>query len=187
MGGSGEGEREAAYSTLCSELLTLSALPTAFAPSSPISLGRRLRGRAGSRCQRLLTVKASTWGGGVLERRGCRIRGEQAPDDHGGSRAKSLGREVDLLDGFLAAQLLDLKRMAIDTAGSTQRLSAAADTFRRRALGAQGDSGGWRVAHPRVASVELTLRPSASVFAPLAPMLLPRRLRWRVAGGVSGC
>ena len=103
-----------AHFTLCSELLTFSASPIAFAPSSPMLLHLRLRGRAGSECQRLLTVRAG--GSGALERSGRRILTDEARDNNGGEVGEALAREVNRINRLVAAQLLDPKRVAVEAA-----------------------------------------------------------------------
>ena len=45
---------------------------------------------------------------GALERLGGRVGAEEAGDDHGGGKAKLLAREVDGLDGLVAAELRDM-------------------------------------------------------------------------------
>ena len=67
------------------------------------------------------------WGGGALELHEHVVLLDAARDDDGGGDTQApLAREIDLLDRFLALQLLDLKRVAIEAAGShTQVVSDA--------------------------------------------------------------
>ena len=54
----------------------------------------------------------------LLERFGGSVRGQKAGDDNGRDVSEPLAREVNLLDQFLAPQLFDLQRVAIETAHS---------------------------------------------------------------------
>ena len=54
----------------------------------------------------------------LLERFGGSVRGQKTGDDDSREVSEALAREVDLLDRFLAPQLLDLERMAIESAHS---------------------------------------------------------------------
>ena len=75
-------------------------------------------------------TKANALGaGGALELLEHAILLDAARDDDGGRDAEPLVREVDLLGRLRALELLDLKRVTIDTAkGEAFRVSAGADT-----------------------------------------------------------
>ena len=62
-------------------------------------------------------TKANTMGrGGALQLLEHAVLLDAARDDDGGRDAEPLPREVDLLDRLRALELLDLKRVTIDTA-----------------------------------------------------------------------
>ena len=67
-------------------------------------------------CQRALTQKRTLGGGGALELLEHAILLDAARDDDGGRDAEPLAREVDLLGRLRALELVDLKRVTIDTA-----------------------------------------------------------------------
>ena len=73
-------------------------------------------------------------GGGVLERLGHRVGANQARDHDGRGHAEALVGQVDVINGLGALQLVDLERVAVDTAQAAARryvevlVSAAADT-----------------------------------------------------------
>ena len=75
-------------------------------------------------------TKANTiWGGGALELLEHAIPLDAARDDDGGRDAEPFAGEVDLLGRLCALELVDLKRVTIDTAkGEACRVSAGADT-----------------------------------------------------------
>ena len=75
-------------------------------------------------------TKANALGaGGALELLEHAILLDAARDDDGGRDAEPLVREVDLLGRLRAPELVDLKRVTIDTAkGKVRRVSAGADT-----------------------------------------------------------
>ena len=109
-------------------------------------------------------TKANALGaGGALELLEHAILLDAARDDDGGRDAEPLAREVDLLGRLRALELVDLKRVAIDTAkGEACRVSAGADT-KANTLGA--------AAHKSL-EILVSLRTAASLEAPSAPMLL---------------
>ena len=62
-------------------------------------------------------TKANTlWGGGALQRFEHAVPLDAARDDDGGGNAQPLAREVDLLCRLCALELVDLKRVPVDTA-----------------------------------------------------------------------
>ena len=75
-------------------------------------------------------TKANALGaGGALELLEHAILLDAARDDDGGRDAEPLAREVDLLGRLRALELVNLKRVTIDTAKEEAcRLSAGADT-----------------------------------------------------------
>ena len=75
-------------------------------------------------------TKANALGaGGALELLEHAILLDAARDDDGGRDAEPLAREVDLLGRLRALELVDRKRVAIDTAkGEACGVSAGADT-----------------------------------------------------------
>ena len=75
-------------------------------------------------------TKANALGmGGALELLEHAILLDAARDDDGGRVAEPLAREVDLLGRLRALELVDRKRVTIDTAkGEACRVSAGADT-----------------------------------------------------------
>ena len=56
------------------------------------------------------------WDGGALELLEHAVLLDAARDDDGGRNAQPLAREVDLLGRLCALELVDLKRVAVDTA-----------------------------------------------------------------------
>ena len=62
-------------------------------------------------------TKANTkWRGGALELLEHAVLLDAARDDDGGGNAQPLAREVNLLCRLCALELVDLKRMPVDTA-----------------------------------------------------------------------
>ena len=105
-----------------------------FAPSGPKLLPQRLRTRAESRRQRLLTLvcrlrRAERVCGSVLERF-CRCVGaDEAGNDGGGEDSESAVGEVDRFDRVLAPKLLDGERVTVETANRAKiGVSAAIDS-----------------------------------------------------------
>ena len=113
-------------------------------------------------------MKANALGAsGALELLEHAILLDAARDDDGGRDAELLAREVDLLGRLRALELVDRKRVTIDTAKEEAcRVSAGADT-KANTLGA--------AAHSRL-EIFVSLRTAASADAPWAPMLLPASL-----------
>ena len=67
--------------------------------------------------------------GSVLERFCCRVRTDEAGNDGGREHVETLPREVDRFDRLLTPQLLDLERVAVETANKSKiGVSAAADS-----------------------------------------------------------
>ncbi len=68
-------------------------------------------------CQRALTQKQTLLGrGGALELLEHAVLLDAARDDDGGGNAQPLAREVNLLGRLCALELVDLKRVPVDTA-----------------------------------------------------------------------
>ena len=63
----------------------------------------------------------------TLERLGCCIRADQTGNHDNRSNAQTLVREVNQLDWLLAPQLLDLERMAVNTASRDMGASEGAN------------------------------------------------------------
>ena len=62
-------------------------------------------------------TKANTiWGGGALQLLEHTVSPDAARDNDGGGNAQSLAQEVDLLGRLCALELVDLKRVPVDTA-----------------------------------------------------------------------
>ena len=125
----------AAYSSVWGAEFVLSASPSAFAPSGPTRLPRRLRTRAESVCQRLLTLacrlrRAERVCGSVLERFCRRVGADEAGNDGGGEDSESTAPEVDRFDRLLAPKLLDGERVTVVMEFKTAKIgvSAAADS-----------------------------------------------------------
>ena len=70
----------------------------------------------GELCQWALTRKRTLWGDGALELLEHAVLLDAARDEDGGRNAQPLAREVDLLGRLCALELVDLKRVAVDTA-----------------------------------------------------------------------
>ena len=76
-------------------------------------------------CQWALTQKRTLWDGGALQLPEHTVLLDAARDDDGGGDVQPLAREVDLLYRLCALELVDLKRVTIDTAkGEACRVSA---------------------------------------------------------------
>ena len=73
-------------------------------------------GARGEACQRALTRKRTLWGGGALQRLEHTVPLDAARDDDGGGNVQPLAREVDLLGRLCALELVDLKRVSVETA-----------------------------------------------------------------------
>jgi hypothetical protein len=69
-------------------------------------------------CQGALTRKQMLWGGGALQLLEHAVLLDAARDDDGGGNAEPLAREVDLLGRLSALELVDRKRVTVDTATS---------------------------------------------------------------------
>ena len=67
-------------------------------------------------CQRALTRKQMLWGGGALQLLEHAVSLDAARNDDGGGDAEPLAREVDLLGRLRTLELVDLKRVPVDTA-----------------------------------------------------------------------
>ena len=108
--------------------------------------------------------------GGALELLEHVILLDAGRDDDARGDTEPLAREVDLLGRLCALELVDLKRVAIDTAkGEARGVSAGADT-KANTLGA--------AAYSRL-EILVSLRTAASAEAPWSPIELPKRLqRW---------
>ena len=81
-------------------------------------------------CQRALTRKRTLEGSGALQLLEHTVRLDAARDNDGGGNApQQLVREVDLLGRLCALELVDLKRVPVDTAKGRGRrwVSAGAD------------------------------------------------------------
>ena len=67
-------------------------------------------------CQWAVTQKQTLCGGGTPELLEHAVLLDAARDDDGGRNAQPLAREVDLLGRLCALELVDLKRVPVDTA-----------------------------------------------------------------------
>ena len=63
-----------------------------------------------------MTRKDTLWGGGALQLLEHAVLLDAARDDDGGRNAQPLAREVDPLGRLCARELVDLKRVPVDTA-----------------------------------------------------------------------
>ena len=79
-------------------------------------------------CQRALTQKRTLGDGGALQLLERAVLLDAARNDEGGGDPEPLAREVDLLGRLSTLELVDLKRVTVDTAKrETCETSAGAD------------------------------------------------------------
>ena len=122
-----------------------------------------------------MTRKDTLWGGGALQLLEHAILLDAARDDDGRGNTQPLVREVDLLGRLCAPELVDLKRVPVDTAKERGTCCECERTLTEI-------EHYWVVAHPRMI-IFVSLRMAASAEAPLSPMRLCRRLRARYGMG----